>query len=141
MQESHLPLAYLFAFSYCSWDSQGKNTGVVCHSLLWQTTFSQNSSLWPIHLGWLCTSWLIASLNYTFELLHWISPFATQGCVLWRGNSVYLLISGMDYALTTEESQWRRFGVRGTLLNLLHKAIDMVAYILIFQLVMNSLWF
>lgn len=47
----------------------------------------------------------------------------------------------MDYALTTEESQWRRFGVRGTLLNLLHKAIDMVAYILIFQLAMNSLWF
>ena len=33
-QESHLPLTYLFAFSYCSWDSQSKNTGVVCHSLL-----------------------------------------------------------------------------------------------------------
>ena len=25
---------YLFAFSYYSWDSQGKNTEVVCHSLL-----------------------------------------------------------------------------------------------------------
>ena len=66
----HLPLTYLFAFSYCSWDSQSKNTGVVCHSLLWWTTFSQNSPLWPIHFGWLCISWLIASLNYT-------SPFAT----------------------------------------------------------------
>ena len=29
--------------SYCSWDSQGKNTEVVCHSLLQWTTFCQNS--------------------------------------------------------------------------------------------------
>ena len=27
-------MSYLFAFSYCSWGSQGKNTEVVCHSLL-----------------------------------------------------------------------------------------------------------
>ena len=27
-------MSYLFAFSYCLWDSQGKNTEVVCHSLL-----------------------------------------------------------------------------------------------------------
>ena len=33
----------------------------------------------------------------------------------------------MDYALTIEESQWRIFGVRGALLNLLYKATDMVA--------------
>ena len=26
-------MGYFFAFSYCSWGSQGKNTGVVCHSL------------------------------------------------------------------------------------------------------------
>ena len=26
--------SYLFAFLYCSWGSQGKNTDVVCHSLL-----------------------------------------------------------------------------------------------------------
>ena len=31
-----------FAFSYCSWGSQGKNTEVVCHSLL-QWTFCWNS--------------------------------------------------------------------------------------------------
>ena len=30
-------------FSYCSWGSQGKNTEVVCHSLLQWTTFSQIS--------------------------------------------------------------------------------------------------
>ena len=35
----------LFAFSYCSWGSRGKNTGVVCHSLLQWTTFFQNPSL------------------------------------------------------------------------------------------------
>ena len=35
----HLSESYLFAFSYCSWGSQGKNTEVVCHSLLQWTTF------------------------------------------------------------------------------------------------------
>ena len=34
----HLSVSYLFAFSYCSWSSQGKNTEVVCHSLLQWTT-------------------------------------------------------------------------------------------------------
>ena len=29
-------MSYLFAFSYCSGGSQGKNTGVVCHFLLQQ---------------------------------------------------------------------------------------------------------
>ena len=36
-------VSYPFAFSYCSWSSQGKNTEVVCHSLLKWTTFCQNS--------------------------------------------------------------------------------------------------
>ena len=31
---SHLSVSYPFAFSYCSWGSQVKNTEVVCHSLL-----------------------------------------------------------------------------------------------------------
>ena len=35
-----------------SWDSQGKNTEVVCHSLLQWTMFCQNSPPWTIHLGW-----------------------------------------------------------------------------------------
>ena len=30
----YLSVSYLFAFSYCSWGSQDKNTEVVCHSLL-----------------------------------------------------------------------------------------------------------
>ena len=32
-----------FAFSYCSWGSQGKNTEVTWHSLLQWTTFCQAS--------------------------------------------------------------------------------------------------
>ena len=39
----HLSVSYLFAFSYCSWGSHGRNTEVVCHSLLQWTTFCQNS--------------------------------------------------------------------------------------------------
>ena len=45
----HCPI--FFAFSYCSWGSQGKNTKVVCLSLLQWTTFCQNSPPWPISLG------------------------------------------------------------------------------------------
>ena len=34
---------------FCPWDSQGKNTEVVCHSLLQWTTFCQTSPPWPGH--------------------------------------------------------------------------------------------
>ena len=37
----HLSVSYRFSFSYCSWDSQGKNIEVLCHSLLQWTTFCQ----------------------------------------------------------------------------------------------------
>ena len=42
---------YLFAFSYCSWGSQGKNTEVACHSLLQWTTICRTSPPWPAFLG------------------------------------------------------------------------------------------
>ena len=45
-------------FHCCSWGSQGKNTEVVCHSLLQWTTFCQTSPPWPAHLGWPHTAWL-----------------------------------------------------------------------------------
>ena len=54
----HLSESCLFAFSYCSWGSQGKNTEVVCQSLLQWTTFCQTSAPWPIRLGWPHTAWL-----------------------------------------------------------------------------------
>ena len=53
-----LSVSYHFAFSYCSWGSQGKNTEVVCHALLQWTTFCQTSPAWPAHLGWPHTAWL-----------------------------------------------------------------------------------
>ena len=40
-------MSYLFAFSCSSWGSQGKNTDVVCYSLLQWTTFCQKSPPWP----------------------------------------------------------------------------------------------
>ena len=55
-------MSYLFAFKYCSWSSQGKNTEVVYHSLLQWTTFCQNSLPWPIRLVWPYMAWLIVSL-------------------------------------------------------------------------------
>ena len=53
----HMSVSYLFAFSYCSWGSQGKNTEVVFHSLLQWTAFCHNSPPWPVHLEWLRVSW------------------------------------------------------------------------------------
>ena len=47
-----LSVSYHFVISYCSWGSQGKNTEVVCHSLLQWTTFCQTSPPWPTHLAW-----------------------------------------------------------------------------------------
>ena len=38
------------AFSYCSWNSQDRNTEVVCHTLLQWTTFCLNSTI--ISLSW-----------------------------------------------------------------------------------------
>ena len=54
-----------FCLSFCSWGSHGKNTEVVCHSLLQWTMFCQNSVPWPVHLGWPCMAWLIVSLSQT----------------------------------------------------------------------------
>ena len=42
---------------------QGKNTKVVCHSLLQWATFCLNSPPWSVHLGWPYLAWLIVSLT------------------------------------------------------------------------------
>ena len=85
----HLPVSYLFAFSYCSWDSPHKNTGVGFHFLLQCTMFCWNSSLWPTRHGWPWMPWLIALLSYT-------CPFATTwSCAPWSGDApVYWFQSG-----------------------------------------------
>ena len=56
---------HIFLPFYNSGGSQGKNTEVVCHSLLQWTTFCQDSPPWPIHLGLPYTTWLRVSLSYT----------------------------------------------------------------------------
>ena len=61
----HVLVSYLFAFSYRSWCFLSKNTEEACHSLFEWTAFCQNSSLWPIHLGWPCKAWFMALLTYT----------------------------------------------------------------------------
>ena len=73
------PASYLFAFSYCSWGSLAKISGVVCHFLLQWTIFCQNSPLWLVHLRGPCMAWFIASLSYT-------SPSPQWGCDPWRGK-------------------------------------------------------
>ena len=77
----HLLVSYLFAFSYCSRGSQGKSTGVVCHSLLQWTTFCQSSPLGPVCFEWPCTAWLITSLSCS-------SPFAATGLWSMKGSCV-----------------------------------------------------
>ena len=52
------PLAYYFAFSFCSWGSQGKTAEVVFHSLLQWTTFCKTFPPWSTHLGWPHSTWL-----------------------------------------------------------------------------------
>ena len=61
---TYRPGEFLFQYpiilpsQYCSWGSQGKNTEVVCHSLLQWTTFFQTSPPWPDRLGWPHRAWL-----------------------------------------------------------------------------------
>ena len=75
------PVSYLFAFSYCSGDSWGKNTGMGCHFLLQWTMFCHNSSLWPSHLVWLCVAWLMTSLSYA-------NPHCHNLVVILEGESI-----------------------------------------------------
>ena len=82
----HLPMSYVFAFSSCSWSSQDRNTRVV-YLHQW-TTFCQNSSLWPIHLGWPSTG----GMAHSFTEFH--KPLHHDKAVIHKGDSlVYLLYS------------------------------------------------
>ena len=69
-----------FAFSYCSWGSQSKNTEVVCHSLLQWTTFCQTSPPWPVCLGWPYMAWLIVSQSETRLWSVWLDWLVFCDC-------------------------------------------------------------
>ena len=90
----HLSVSYLFAFSYCSRGSQGKNTEVVCHSLLQWTTFCQTSPPWPVHLGWPHTAWLSfieldKAVVHVIRLVTFLWLWFQPGCFLMPSLSAY----------------------------------------------------
>ena len=68
-------VSYHFAFSYCWWGSQGKNTEAVCHSLLQWTTFCQTSPPCLVHLGWPHTAWLgfIELYKAVVHVIRWLA--------------------------------------------------------------------
>ena len=65
----------MYVFQYCSWGSRGKNTGVVCHSLVQWITFYHKSRQWPFCLGWPCPmahsfTELLKSLHHDKAVVH-----------------------------------------------------------------------
>ena len=84
----HLSVSYHFAFSYCLWGSQGKNTEVVCHSLLQWTTFCQTSPPWPTRLGWPHRAWLtfIPTKGKSADLTWLVPTMLSTPKVLTRAN-------------------------------------------------------
>ena len=100
----HLSVSYLFAFSYHSWGSQGKNTEVGCASLLQWTTFSQTSPPWPVCLGWphtACPSFveLEKAVVHLIRLVHCLWLWFLAVCLLVPSLSAYHL---PGFSLTTD---------------------------------------
>ena len=106
-------------FSYCSWGSQGKNTEVVCHSLLQWTTFYRTSPPWPVCLGWPHMAWLsfieldkavvlwsdwLVFCDYGFSLSALWCPLTTPTILPWTwGISSLLLQQSAALLLTLDE--------------------------------------
>ena len=85
------------AFSFSRESSPGKNIGVVCHSPLQGTTFYQNSSLWPIHLGWPHTAWL--SFTELYKAVVHVIRLAS--CLWFWFQCVYPLMPSLStYSIT-----------------------------------------
>ena len=89
-------MSYLFAFSYCSWGSQGKYTEVVCHSLLQWTTFCQNSPPRPVCLGWPYMAWLSfieldKIMFHVIRLVSFLRLWFQSACPLMPSLSTYHL--------------------------------------------------
>ena len=104
MSSSHLPILYLFAFSFCPWGSPGKNPAMSCHSLI-QWTF-----LRTLHYDLSILdgpAWLGSKLLWAMQV-----PLPWQGCDPWRGSimfsSVQFSPSVMSDSLWPHESQHAR---------------------------------
>ena len=92
----HLSVSYHFVFAYCSWDSQGKNSEVVCHSLLQWTTFCQTSPPWPDRFGWPHMAWLSfidldKAVVHVIRLASFLWLWSQSVCTLMPSLSVYHL--------------------------------------------------
>ena len=80
-----LSVSYHFAFSYCSWGSQGKNTEVVCHSLLQWTTFCQTSPPWPAPSWVAPRAWLSFIELDKAVVLVWLDWLVSASMASWDG--------------------------------------------------------
>ena len=91
-------LAAAAAAAYCSWGSQGKNTEVVCHSLLQWPTFCQTSPAWSLCLCWPHTAWLsFIELDNLWSV--WLDWLIVCDCgfslsALWCPLSVPIILRG-----------------------------------------------
>ena len=86
-----------FCLSYCSWSSQGKNTEVVCYSLIQWSTLCQNPPPWPIHLGWPCPARLSfieldKAVVHVIRLVTFLWLWFQSVCPLMPSLSTYHLI-------------------------------------------------
>ena len=102
---AHLSVSYLSAFSYCSWGSRGKNTEVVCHSLLQWTTFGQNAPPRPVRLGWPHTAWLVASLSYTGLWSTWSVWLVSCDCGFHSGGCGIVVLASSVCPLMDEDKK------------------------------------
>ena len=105
----YISVSYFFAFSYCSLGSQGKDTEVVCHSLLLWTTFCQNSPPWPTHLGWPYTAWLIF-LWFIVSSPPWPLPICLDSKTQHSAFLFLLFFTVLDFTFTTQHIHiWTSF--------------------------------
>ena len=93
----HLSVSYLFAFSYCSWGFQGKNTEVACPSLLRWTTVCQTPPRWPVCLGlphtpWLNFTELDKAVVHVIRLASFLWLWFQSVCPLMPSLSIYILL-------------------------------------------------
>ena len=114
----HLSVSYLFAFSYCSWGSQGKNTEVVCHSLLQWIVFCQNSPPWPLLLGWLYMAWLSfieldKNVVHVFRLVSFLWFWFQSVCSLMPSPSAYRFTGVLRMSIAAA-SQGNNFPLLGS---------------------------